>query len=95
MSKSVESILDFLKIFDVFFLTWPLSAGPFCGPLIFFSGMIRDSAQKSELQAKSRSYSPEKSELQPGRPPESEPTRPEKEPEWGLGASTEAPLEPS
>ena len=31
----------------------------------------------------------QKSELQPGRPPESEPNRPEKAPEWGLGASTE------
>ena len=28
---------------------------------------------------------------QPGRPPESEPKRPEKEPEWVLGASTEDP----
>ena len=30
--------------------------------------------------------------LQPGRPAESEPNRPEKGPEWGLGASTETPL---
>ena len=32
------------------------------------------------------------SELQPGRPPEPEPNRPEKGPEWGFGASTENPL---
>ena len=34
----------------------------------------------------------QKSELQPGRPQESEPNRPEKEPESGFGASTENPL---
>ena len=39
----------------------------------------------------------QKSEIQPGRPPESEPNRPKKGPEWGLGewglrASTEPPL---
>ena len=34
----------------------------------------------------------QKSELQLGRPPESEPNHPEKGPEWGLGASTENPL---
>ena len=34
----------------------------------------------------------QKSELQPGRPPESEPNHPEKGPEWGLGASTETTL---
>ena len=39
MSKSVEKFKcfwHFLTIFDDFwrFLTWPLSAGPFCGPLI-------------------------------------------------------------
>ena len=56
-----------------------------------FSEMIRIQARKSELQAKSRSYGP-KSELQPGRPPESEPNRPEKGPEWRSGASTENPL---
>ena len=50
-----------------------------------FSEMIRVSAQKSELQAKSRSHRPE---LQPGRPPESELNRPEKGPEWRLRAST-------
>ena len=37
--------------------------------------------RKSELQTKSPRYSPE-----------SEPNRPEKGPEWGLGASTETPL---
>ena len=38
----------------------------------------------------------QKSELQPARQPESELNRPEKEPEWGLGASTEnPPLKPS
>ena len=31
------------------------------------------------------------SEFELGRPPESEPNCPEKEPEWGLGASTEDP----
>ena len=45
---------------------------------------VRVTGQKSELQTK-------KSELQPGRPPESEPNRPEKAPELGLGASTENP----
>ena len=51
-----------------------------------FSGMIRIRARKSELQAesqlqtKSRRYGPK-----------SEPNRPEKGPEWGLGASTENP----
>ena len=46
---------------------------------------------------KSQSYRPkigvtgQKSELQLGRPPESEPNRPEKGPEWRLGASTENP----
>ena len=55
-----------------------------------FSEMIRVSAQKSKLQAKSRSYST-KSQSYSGRPPESE-----KEPEWGSGASTEnPPLKPS
>ena len=34
---------------------------------------------------------PRKSELQPGRPPEFEPNRREKGPEWGLDASTENP----
>ena len=33
----------------------------------------------------------QKSEIQLGRAPESEPNRPEKGPEWGLGASTETP----
>ena len=51
-----------------------------------FSEMIRISARKSELQVKSRSYKP------PGRPPKSEPNRPEKAPESGFGASTETPL---
>ena len=39
----------------------------------------------------------QKSELQPGRPPESEQNRPEKGPEWRLGASTvqKTPLKPS
>ena len=51
-----------------------------------FSEMIRVRAQKSELQAKSQSYSW-------AGPPESEPNRPERGPEWGLGASTENPPE--
>ena len=55
--------------------------------------MIRVSARESELQAKSRRYRGSKSELQQGRPPESELNRPEREPELGLGASTENPLE--
>ena len=33
----------------------------------------------------------QKSELHPGRLPESEPNRPEKEPEWGSSASKENP----
>ena len=43
------------------------------------------------IRPESQSYRPkvgvtvQKSELQPGRPPEFEPNRPEKEPEWGLG----------
>ena len=41
---------------------------------------VRDTGRKSELQTKSRRYSPE-----------SEPNRPEKAPEWGLGASAENP----
>ena len=55
-----------------------------------FREMIRVSAQKSQLQAKV-GVTDQKSELQPGRPPESEPNRPEKGPEWRLGASTENP----
>ena len=65
-----------------------------------FSEMIRIQARKSELRAESRSYGPKVTdpiwELQPGRPPESEPNHPEKKPEWGLGDSTEnPPLKPS
>ena len=46
---------------------------------------VRDTGRKSELQTKSRRYSPE-----------SEPNRPEKGPERGLGASAEnPPLKPS
>ena len=41
---------------------------------------VRDTGRKSELQTKSRRYSPE-----------SEPNRPEKGPERGLGASAENP----
>ena len=41
---------------------------------------VRDTGRKSELQTKSRRYSPE-----------SEPNRPEKGPEWVLGASAENP----
>ena len=48
-----------------------------------FSEMIRASAQQSI------GVTGQKSELQPGRPPESEPNPPEKGPEWRLGASTE------
>ena len=50
------------------------------------------------FRPESQSYGPkvgvtdQKSEIRPGRPPESEPNRPEKGPEWGLGASTENPL---
>ena len=54
-----------------------------------FREMIRVSAQKTELQAKKSELQHEKSELQPGRPTSSEPNRPEKKPEWCLGASTE------
>ena len=60
-----------------------------------FSEMIRVSAQKSELQAKSRSYRP-KVRVTAGETPRIEPNRSEKAPEWGLGASTEKhPLKPS
>ena len=41
---------------------------------------VRVTGRKSELQAESRRYSPK-----------SEPNRPEKGPEWGLGTSTENP----
>ena len=50
------------------------------------------------FRPESQSYRPkvgvtdQKSEIQPGRPPESEPNRPKTGPEWGLGASTETPL---
>ena len=53
-----------------------------------FNEMIR-------IQAESQIYRPEvgdtarKSGLQPRRPPESEPNRPDKVPESGSGASTE------
>ena len=56
-----------------------------------FGEMIRVSARKSGLRAKSRSYRP-KVRAPVGRRPESELNRPEKEPESGLGASTENPL---
>ena len=56
------------------------------------SEMIRISARKSELQAKSRSYRP-KVRVTAGRPPKSEPN---KAPESGFGASAEnPPLKPS
>ena len=50
------------------------------------------------FRPESQSYRPkvgvtgQKSELQPGRPPKSEPNRPEKAPESGFGASAENPL---
>ena len=56
-----------------------------------FSEMIRVSAKNQSDKTKVR-VTDEKSELQPARPPESEQDRPEKEPESGLGASTENPL---
>ena len=56
-----------------------------------FREMIRVSAQSQSYKPKV-GVTDQKSELQPGRPPESEPNRPEKGPEWGLGASTENPL---
>ena len=52
--------------------------------------MIWIRPRKSELQAKIGDRG-QKSEIQPGRLPESEPNRPEKGPEWGLGACTETP----
>ena len=54
------------------------------------SEMIRIRARKSTYGPKV-GVTDHKSELQPGRPPESEPNRPEKEPESGLDASTETP----
>ena len=53
--------------------------------------MIRIWARKSELRRESQSYR-QKVRVTAGRPPESEPNRPEREPESGLGASTENPL---
>ena len=58
------------------------------------------STQWFGFRPESQSYRPkvgvtdQKSEIQPGRPPESEPNRPEKGPKWGLGASTQAFLNP-
>ena len=49
------------------------------------------------FRPESQSYRPEvgvmdqESEIQPGRPPESEPNRRKKGPEWGFGASAEPP----
>ena len=58
------------------------------------SEIIRIQARESESQTESRSYGPKKkkSELQSGRPPQSEPNHPGKGPERVLGASTENPL---
>ena len=55
-----------------------------------FSKLIRIRARKSELRPESRSYRP-KVRVTAGETPESEPNRPEKAPELGLGASTENP----
>ena len=57
----------------------------------FFIGMIRVSAQKSELQAESRSYRPKVSGFKQADPQTSEPNGPAKGPEWSLGDSTENP----
>ena len=60
-------------------------------------GRISSEMIRIQARAESQSYRPkvgvtdQKSEIQPGRPPESEPNRPEKGPEWRLGASTENP----
>ena len=57
--------------------------------------MIRGRIFSEMIWPKSQSYRPkvggtdQKTELQPGRPPESEPNRPKKAPGLGLGASTE------
>ena len=54
-----------------------------------------DSGPKVRLTGRKAEFTDKKTELQPGRPPESEPNHPEKGPEWGLGASTaNPPLEP-
>ena len=53
-----------------------------------FKEMIRVSAQSQSYRPKV-GVTDQKSELQPGRTPESEPNRPEKWPEWRSGASTE------
>ena len=55
-----------------------------------FSEMIRISARKSELQAKSRSYRP-KVRVTAGQTPKIRTESPGKAPESGLGASTENP----
>ena len=49
-------------------------------------GFFRSESQSCRAKV---GFTDQKSELQPGRPPECEPNRPEKEPESGLGASTE------
>ena len=56
-----------------------------------FEKMIRIEAQKSELQAKSRSYRP-KVRATAGQTPGIRTESLRKEPEWGWGASTETPL---
>ena len=57
-----------------------------------FSEMIRNFGPESQSYGPKVGVTDQKSELQPGRPPESELNRPEKGPESGLGASTELPL---
>ena len=54
--------------------------------------MIRIQARKSELQAESWRYGPKVGDTAGQNPRKSEPNRPEKGPEWGLGAFTENPL---
>ena len=56
-----------------------------------FSEMIRIPARKSELQAESRSYGRKVGDTAKQTPRIRTPNRPEKGPEWGLGASTETP----
>ena len=57
-----------------------------------FQGSDSGSAHKSQSYRPKVGVTDQKSEIQPERRSKSEPTRPEKEPKWRLGASTESPL---
>ena len=78
-------------------MTYLDSRGPYCRtPETWFGSEF--SVKWFGFRPESQGYRPkvgvtdQKSEIQPGRPPESKPNRLEKGPEWGLGASAETPL---